>query len=216
MLEQRKLELRQLFTGPGADRDDGGKFAPGSQLLQERQQRLLVADAVHFVDSDDDRAGQIPQLLQHPVVILLPVRALDHQHHHVHIAQTVACRPIEITVHGTWLPGVQTGGVDEDDLIVPGRLDAEDTVPRGLRASRGNTYFLPDQPVQQAGFAHIGPAYQRHQTALKLISRHPAAPAYCRRPTVLPCAGCHRCRRSRYSVHRCGTPQGTADGALYR
>ena len=55
---------------------------------------------------------------------------------------------------------VDAGRIDVDDLALGHGLDTDNTVPGGLRLTRGNGEFLSDQPIEQGGFAHVGPPDQ--------------------------------------------------------
>ncbi len=52
--------------------------------------------------------------------------------------------------------------VEQDELVVVIRQDAQDAVPRRLRLLRDRRQLLPQQRVQQRALPGVGPPHQRH------------------------------------------------------
>lgn len=96
--------LRQQILGPladllhvgallGTDGQDVGKVHLLAQPLQVGQQILFLFDVVDLVDRQHHGTLEVAQFAQHHLVVLGPVGAVDHEHHHGHVpSELVAAR----------------------------------------------------------------------------------------------------------------------------
>ena len=65
---------------------------------------------------------------------------------------------------------MQTGSVDEDDLMSRITVNAEDTMTGGLRFAGSDTDFLAKQMIEQCRFANIWAPYQSHEATMLLFA----------------------------------------------
>ena len=94
---------------------------------------------------------------------------LKHKQDHVHFAQAAGHHAVHAAIQGIGVLGLKTGSVDEDELCLVLGEDAGDAVARGLRLARSDADFLPDQMVEQCGFAHIGASDDGDKTAMESL-----------------------------------------------
>jgi hypothetical protein len=94
---------------------------------------------------------------------------VDHEHDHVHLAKRHRGRIHHALVHAVRRL-VDARGVDEHDLAGGARADAENPVPRGLGLVGDDRDLLADEPVEERGFASVGPPHERDQSGLHASS----------------------------------------------
>src|SRR5690606_36021095 len=88
----------------------------------------------------------------------LPIYDIDFR-------QGLGDHPVHHAVHRPAVPGLEAGGVDEDELVLVARQHAVDAVAGRLRLARNDGQLRPDQGVAQGGFAHVGAAHDGDETA---------------------------------------------------
>jgi hypothetical protein len=96
----------------GRNRHDLGVRQLLLQPLQVRHQLGLVFHAVGLVHRDDQRAGHVLHALQHQLVLVGPLGAVDHEDHHVDVFQRRRGVAVHVAVQALSLalcmPGVST------------------------------------------------------------------------------------------------------------
>lgn len=148
---------------------DGDDILEGQQALvvvDDGQDRVFP-DGVDLVDEQEDGRRHAPERLQD---VLVPVAEFlgrvdeeaddvgrlegggDEIHH-----------PLVEGVEGLVDPGV----VDEDDLALPGRLDAQDADPGRLRLVGDDGDLLAHHGVEKGGFPGVGTADEGHGARLE-------------------------------------------------
>ena len=142
---------------PGAERHELGEGVAVLHAFEPRRQIGAAMHLVELVGDQEHRLRVFPRRhqRQHLGIVQSEAAGLDHEQHHVHIGQHAVHGAVQRAVQRGGVLGLKTGGVDEDELRTPDRADAGDAVPRGLRLGRGDADLLPDQRVQQRGFAHV-------------------------------------------------------------
>src|SRR5690606_36764544 len=65
-------------------------------------------------------------------------------------------RPVHIAVNGFFLLKMQPGRIHIDRQDIAFGLNPQDLVTGGLRSPGGDTELLPQDPVEQGRFAHVG------------------------------------------------------------
>ena len=150
--------------------------APG--LLGPRQQRAVglalagraARDIVRLVEPEDDlpQGSALVHLAQQfgNVDVLVGGRhgAIHQPEHDVGVGKGLL-RHVDHVLAQFVQRAVDAGRVEEEDLRVGLGDDAEDLVARGLRLGRDDGEFLPQQPVEQRGFARVGAADHGHVAA---------------------------------------------------
>src|SRR6185369_5221376 len=102
--------------------------------------------------------------------------------------------PVERTVQGRGVAGLEARRVDEHELRGSDRADAGDSMPRRLRLARGDADFLAHQRVQQRRLAHVGLADDRYcPAALRCRVHH--FPLALSASSIAAAAACSPARR---------------------
>lgn len=123
--------------------------------LDEGQQLGAIAGLVGLVQQQQHRAV-LRQQRDHFFVRLGQPTCLDHEQDHVHVGQRLRDCAIHHAVERVAVLGLETGRVDEHELVRVTRQHAMYAVTRGLRLGRGNAHLLADQPVHQRRLADVG------------------------------------------------------------
>jgi hypothetical protein len=159
-------QLIQLLVLAGADRHHGAKRMQRHDLGNEGEEIITI---LHLVDLRDDqnRALRVGQQRQQLGVAFRPLAGLDHMHHHVDVGQGLRHDAVHHAVHGAAMARLETGGINEDELLVFARQHAMDAMARGLRLARHDGDLGTDQGVGQRGLAHIGAANDGNKAGTK-------------------------------------------------
>ena len=126
----------------------------------------------HCVDLIDDQyygSFRIFDTFQH-ILILRPYlcSGFNQHQHQIHFIKGCFRRPHHIfTQFGFGL--MDTGCIQKYALEIILRQDGSDLISGGLGFMGCDCNFFTDQAVHQCGFAHIGSAYQRNETGVKLF-----------------------------------------------
>ena len=137
------------------DRDDLGVRQLLLKPAQVRHQLGLVFDAIGLVQRHDQRAGYVLHALQHHLVFVGPLGAVNNEDHHVDVFQRRRSGFVHVAVEGLFAALVHARGIDVDRLHVAFGLDAQHVVAGGLRLARGDRQLLTQDMVQQCGFTHV-------------------------------------------------------------
>jgi len=144
------------------------KLAAPGELGHEGQHALARSNAVDLVDGGDRAATAAPDPLQDQLVLIGPLERLDHQDAQVGILERSRCGAVHGAVQGALAAAVQSRRIDEGDLRLRQRQDAEHAVPRGLGAWRDNAQLLTDERVEQCRLADVRAPDQGGESASRL------------------------------------------------
>src|SRR5690554_489883 len=114
----------------------------------------------------------MPDLVPDHLVLIGPARAVDHEEHHVDIAQYLGGTAVHEAVEGLLGVLVQAGGIHVDGLDIVLGLDSQQGVPGGLGLARGDRQLLSQDMVEQRRLAHIGPPDDCHIAATRRLIAH--------------------------------------------
>ncbi len=137
------------------NRHDSGKVKLRGIGGDDRKKLLLVLHGVDLVDDEDRRRTTGADLRQKCFLLRADVcDRLDDQKHEIDVRDGLLHDADHIVAQlGARL--MEARRVDENELRVPFRHDAADAVARGLRFIRDDGDLLPDEAVDQRGFADV-------------------------------------------------------------
>ena len=92
------------------------------------------------------------------VVFVRPVSRFADVQDEVNVVHALPGGAVHVAVDGFVAVLVDTGGIDEDKLVIAAAVDAEQGMPRGLRLAAGDGDFLAEEVVDEGGFADVGAA----------------------------------------------------------
>ena len=139
--------------------------------MREDRQHLLTRNAVHLVHGEQDGHTDVCELFQD--VLLARPHLLRRIHDKDDDIDTVQ-RPIRRLCHivaELVLRPMHTRRIEQDDLRILLRQNAEDTTARRLRLVAHNGDLLPDERVNQCGFADIRPPDHGDESGFMCIHR---------------------------------------------
>ncbi len=155
MIGNHALKGFEVMTVLSGDRDDLGVRQLLLKPAQMRHQLGFVFDTVGLVQSHDQRAGHVLNTLEHHLVLVGPLGAINDKNHHINVFQRSRCGFVHVAVQGFLATFVHARSIDVDRLHVTFGLDAQHVVAGGLRLARSNRQLLTQNVVQQCGFTHV-------------------------------------------------------------
>ena len=117
----------------------------------------FVFEMVDFVQHLYDRFAGLQRAFGYACVFVVKAPCFANLDDDVHIVHALPGGAVHVAVDG-FFALVDAGGINEDDLFFAFCPDAEQGMTGGLRFFRGDGDFLPDQVVNQCGFADVGAA----------------------------------------------------------
>ena len=164
-------EVREVHLLLRRDGHDPGKRI-FRRVPRDNRQHILLLDEVQLVHDEDDRARRALQALE-DVVLARPhlLRRIDDEQDGVHLFQR-ALRRLHHVLAELVARLVDARRVEEHDLRIRLRENAEDAVARRLRLVAHDGDFLPDERVDERGFPHIRPPDDRHKTRFMFTFCH--------------------------------------------
>ena len=132
---------------------------------EKGQQVAPALDGVDLVDDEEERRAARGDQVEGAPVVVVPDHRLHQEEDDVDVVQRGRGGPVQHLVELAPAVDVNAGGIDEDDLPLPLRLDAEDAVAGRLGLVGGDAELLPDQPVQERRLADVRATGDRHDSA---------------------------------------------------
>jgi hypothetical protein len=85
--------------------------------------------------------------LENTVICGTPATGLTEHHHHIHVSERATGGIIKVAIHGRAPTLMQTRRVDINNLCVITLVNTQNPMPSGLRFTRGDADFLPQQRI---------------------------------------------------------------------
>ena len=148
---QQRVEIRLRLGRDWHDADERVLV----RIARDDWQHLLLLDEVELVDDEDDRLARRLQALEDVVLARAHLLGrIDDEEDGVDFLQSALCRLDHVLAELVlWL--VDARRVEEDDLGIRLRQDAEDAVLRGLRLIAHDGDLLADQRVDERRLADV-------------------------------------------------------------
>ena len=98
------------------------------------------------------------------IVIVMPATGIGHLDRKVYVRQGLCDLAIHQTVDRGFWTALPSRCVQENELRFIGGIDTQYLIARGLGFARCDADLLPENSIQERGFAHIGSADNRNKT----------------------------------------------------
>ena len=137
-----------------------------------RQQIGFFLHVIHFVHREDHRRFAIAQFVEHHFVVRRPAGAFNDKNHQLNVANRAARRFVHQAVNSAFFFHMQARGINVDRLIRAFSMDPHNAVTSCLRFAGGDGDLLPQQFVQQCGFANVRTSDDSNKSAVTFIDAH--------------------------------------------
>ena len=156
-----------------------------------RQQIPFFLYVVDFVDRQNHRRFAVAQLVEHHLIVRRPAGTFNDENNQLNVANRAACRFVHQAVYRTFFFHMQARGIDVDRLVRAFSMNTNDAVTRRLRFSGSNRDLLPEQLVQQCGFAHVWTTNDGNKSAVVFFFAHSSSSFF----SACSAAACSALRR---------------------